>query len=718
MLPGLMVIFVSCSRPSQVGNVTVCTTKQSCRQEMNVNDNPGPVTTPTIKPLDQKSALMLLRENCIGCHGIGRDKRSFWPMPAEFELPLKAEVQANQGDPDKIETFESLLNNPQKSEQLVSKMEADQFSVEVFQAIENNLTGADNALPTAMRPTMSENIRKRFVGLLDQIIATSSPADALSKKIGIASTPEALSLSEARSWCSGCHSPGGSGANVWSDANGGVDVWKNFALSARSSVAAGRMPIGKPKGSERSNWLGLAAWFQERMPLVVAEAREKYHGQKLNLGLPVDYKFQCNSKATGRQFINRLTSDALGRPPTPKELALVSNIDQAVTMETRTQLVNRLAAEWKDEFFNYGFKSFADKIAATDRVRTSLVIVDPNLREDIANEFYQLLKSESLAKKSYKDILLSNKVFVTNNTAPLYNETCKKEASQIPTGQKYTPCAMDSDGSPRINFFTTLGFLASKSSSMFIENNNYGRVAAMNEVIRGEPLLANTTGEQGDSTNPIPQCFMSSDWRVLFKDGNAAPRGTLSIPASGNFCQACHIRRNLAAGAIAFRPFGPMGEILNSDVITKVNTTDVSGLSNPQDVVLKGQIAQIFAEKWHIAPPNTDPIPLTITPFYNFLNIGTLPGQERGCIVDPLLAKPKTVTKVADLVEYALSDDMVLARGLARIVPRALSNLNATNPEIIKALTSTWKTSGGQLLPIFQAYFATDTYACSSSGVN
>jgi len=94
------------------------------------------------------------------------------------------------------------------------------------------------------------------------------------------------------------------------------------------------------------------------------------------------------------------------------------------------------------------------------------------------------------------------------------------------------------------------------------------------------------------------------------------------------------------------------------------------------------------------------------------LNIGTAQTQEKGCIVDGLGDKSKDVTAVADLVEHILSDELVLPRGLARIIPRALSNKNSTNPEVISAVTDAWAQSQGNLTSVMQSYFATDTYAC------
>lgn len=74
------------------------------------------------------------------------------------------------------------------------------------------------------------------------------------------------------------------------------------------------------------------------------------------------------------------------------------------------------------------------------------------------------------------------------------------------------------------------------------------------------------------------------------------------------------------------------------------------------------------------------------------------------------------MVKVDDLLKYYLRDEMVLARGLSRVVPRAMSNLNATNQEIINGVMSAWKSGEGKLLPVFQAYFKSETFSCSAGG--
>jgi hypothetical protein len=238
----------------------------------------------------------------------------------------------------------------------------------------------------------------------------------------------------------------------------------------------------------------------------------------------------------------------------------------------------------------------------------------------------------------------------------------------------------------------------------------------MNEVIRGEPLRANTAGEKGETITKLPTCLSSKDWRVMLQGDSHAPRGTMSVPASGNFCQGCHVSRNLAAGAIAFRPFGPIGEFLTYEKILGLTQAQSADLQN-HELALKTMIlTSIEPASWALMAPgnNGSKEQFSIDFYSSLLNIGDGPGKERGCIVDGAGAKLLTVTKVSDLVNHILSDDLVLARGLARIVPRALSNRNSTNAEVIDAITQAWSKNNGQLIPVLQAYFATNTYVCQS----
>ena len=714
----------ACSNSTKdFGNKIICSTG-TCKSGANALEampnvvEPKAPSAPTPTPipaLDDKTVMLKLREECTGCHGLGRDKRSFWPMPSEFdtlsEAELKAAGKTPSSDPTFLDTFEKIIASPTAMEKLKAKIEADQFSVEVFQTIENRILDKTVGKPLPMRPGMSAAERKSFSDLMSSIAALATPIASNAQTANLISQ-----INKANAWCVGCHSPGGSGAFVWAKANGTLEDWRAFALSAKEAVDSGEMPPAKLTGAKRDSWAGVLAWFQKNFPMVVADARGKYHGTGLSLGTIVNYDYKCSNLVSGREFLNRLTQDALGRAPTLDELNLFKDIDKRVTPELRAKAVEMLALQWREEFIAYGFKRFAERVSGSENIRKLKTVIDAQLAQDISDEFFQMVKESVLAGRSYKDVLLSDQVYASKSTGPLYGAACAEKTKFLEVG-KFVLCDLKADNSPRDTFFTTLAFLSSKPSSMLSENNNYGRVAALNEVIRGDTLQANTTGEEGEAVKPLPECLKTSDWRVVSQgEGKFAPRGTARIPATGNFCQGCHVRRNLAAGSIVFRPFGPFGQILTYDKLeslTKKAENEVTGL----DALLRKDVLSASGSKWgQMYDGGSTVESFNLIFFKSFLDIGSGPGQEQACAVEDDTQKQVIFKNVGDLARYYLTDELTMARGLARIVPRAMSNLNATNSEVISAMSSAWTKGGGKLMPLFQSYFLSETFACQSAG--
>ncbi|NBX16515.1 MAG: hypothetical protein EBR09_04035 [Proteobacteria bacterium] len=639
------ILVVACSN-SSTGDKLICL-RGTCKSGDLIAEptkKPEPPKPAPILPHSAETVMTKLRSDCLACHGIGKDKRSYWPMPPEFDLPTEAELKAKNENPADKPTFEKMLKNSDSLEKLISKIESDQFSVEVYQSIENNILGLYDSAPKAM--------------------------------------PYMVKFDKAQA----------------------------------------------------EDYKRVLAWFQSRLPFVVSDARSKYHVKSNGVGAPVDFSYKCTSLVSGRQFLNRIAQDALGRSVRDYEVdefeklaAAGKTLDDAVSPEMRKKAVEKLGTEWRQEFIGYGLKKFAEKLSSSGKIMGSNIIVDTALRNDIAGEFYELLKQMVQQGKSYKEILSSNKVYATKNSAPYYGADCKKRVNDPKNSKlKYVECEMEA---PRGTFFTTLGFLASKPSAMFFENNNYGRVAAMNEVIRGETLLPNTAGEKGDAVRPLPECLVTNDWRVLVQGPTShAPRGTASVPASGNFCQGCHINRQLAAGSIVFRPFGPIGEKLVAGDFTGANplvNRDFSQTTEQEQLLIsyiltagsKLKEGKVIPENnnWANKLPNSKELqPIDNETFAKWLNIGTAQGQERGCVQED--GKNTSMTTVKDLLDYYTRDEKVYARGLSRIIPRALSNLNATNQEIINLVMESWTEGQGQLLPVIQSYFSSETFACSSTG--
>lgn len=480
------------------------------------------------------------------------------------------------------------------------------------------------------------------------------------------------------------------------------------AVYNKAYEVANSQPTGMPKNVDLTVDLklqlkSLVAWMELNFPLAVNDAAIKYHGSKSSSGFAsLNLAFKCERPATFRTYLNRVTQDALGRPPKIEELKLVSDPDALVTQAHRDLVRQKLQTDWAIEFRAFGVRKFADKVSGADAVRSATkMLPDMATRNDVASEFYQRVLYAMDLGESYKDIILSDKVMVSPNTAKLY-AGCTAPVSG------WKACDM---AAPRGSLFTTVSFLISKPSSFLSENNSYGRVAAMNEVILGETLTPNTEGKRG-TIDELPKCLKTEDFRAIKKDTNYAPRGAAKIPASGNLCQTCHINRQLAAGSIVFRSFGPSGDIYTSERLKAIAASPVveaEGENHRLRAAIDTSITPEWVNKKTEDGPDT---PVTVDFLASLLNIGNAEGQEAGC-VPGTAARPETkITSVKALAEYYTGDGRVLVKGLSKALPRGISNLSTTNLDVINSIQSAWQEGDGRLEPIFLNYFTTETYTC------
>lgn len=425
-----------------------------------------------------------------------------------------------------------------------------------------------------------------------------------------------------------------------------------------------------PKQSER-----LFAWYKAKAPNILRDVHLLYpDGAKINANdVKVDLTFKCKTPATFREYIRRVTNDAFSREPTLGEIALAgSDPDITVEQKHRNLIRDLLATDWKAEFIEKGLKKFAYKVSGANQVNYS-----PELDEDLKDEFYQLLKN-GYENVKYKDMLFGPTLMVSPKTASLYG--CLSPTSG------WQSCRLST---PRLGYFTSVSFLSSKPSSFLIENNNYGRMAIAHYMIHGQTLEAATNGPVGEVVNPIPSCLKSEDRRGrVNSDGTIAPRGTLSIPESGNICQSCHINRNLASASIVFRPFNSKGQLYNAFNITE-DPNYTAAIKEPW-VVLNGGVSK----------------PVTFDLLQSFI----LGNNEKACVIRGNVQKP--VETVNELMTEIIGDGSVLSKGLAIHMARSLSNLSTISLETLESTKMAFELSEGKLEKVFQSYFATETYSC------
>lgn len=451
------------------------------------------------------------------------------------------------------------------------------------------------------------------------------------------------------------------------------------------------MPLAKLSPELNAQILSAMKWMVNEFPVVVQDAQLLLSGSEaiknLGAGTAVIMNYKCTEPATLREYTRRLVNDAFSREPSPEEFKLgTGSLDAAVTVDDRMKLSARILSNpiWKLEFEDKTLRKFASKIAGSAAIKPFDGMLTELQANDLKDEFYQLLKS-SYDKISYKDLLLGSRVMVSANTAGLYG--CMAPASG------WTPCTMQA---PRESFFTSIGYLRSKPSSFLSGNNNYGRAAIMHFVIKGDVLKPGFDEENASGNiNPLPACLKTKDFRG--QRGTAiAWRGSASVPLSANLCQSCHISRNMAAGSILFRPFNLAGLIYGSQVKLDASDPDFAAATAADMVVQPGM---------------TGPIQTVSSAFLQSLLAKD--GTEEAC-VDAVNAGGSDIAlkSVKDLATYMIADGRPLSGGLARHLPRALSNLPSTTEEIIVKVNKASTDSKGFLAPMITAYFSSETYAC------
>lgn len=502
--------------------------------------------------------------------------------------------------------------------------------------------------------------------------------------------------------CAACHeSKSGSVRSFWSlDVDGitkeklatdtlAYKIYYSTLLRAKD-IDAGKpapMPPNKLKGEALAEHLRFVKWYRAEAPSAVDQANREFgNGVKDSSGgVGVMVNFKCSEPVTFREYIRRVTNDIFGREPTAEELKLNgATPDLKTTAKDRATVSGRIFENeaWKKEFIDFGLKKFANKLAGSNAIEPIEGNLTPAQVEDLREEFYQILK-KNFDSKSLKDILLSNKVMVSPETAPLYN--CN------PPQSGWVECEMPTE---RKSYFSTISYLASKRSSFLVENNNYGRAALLYFFVRGDVFKPsfNTDGG-GETTKPLPSCLKSNDYRGKIIGESFAPNGTNSIPVSANLCQSCHIDRQMATGSIVFRKFNPSGLIYGSQM-PLMDDPDYAS-AKAEDIVNK-------KEKNVAGTPVDDQ-------FLADLLAGT---GEQGCIPGGSGESDVLVNDPKELAAWMIGDGSALSAGLARHVPRAMSNLSNTSEEVILKMNAAYSQGDGKLAPLFRAYFSSETYSC------
>jgi hypothetical protein len=568
--------------------------------------------------------------------------------------------------------------------------------------------------------------------------------------------------------CGGCHGPEGAYRSNWdmpakdklsaTSLEGVAGITRAYQAivnkyDGNEGASPSAMPIGvdfasNPKAKQEA--ARALRWFAERLPGVVQDAASLYpRDEKTGASLvttsevKVSFNYKCKEVRSGRAYLTKLTSSLFNRNPTDAEFALLGDEgDKPISKEKRTQLSSKIIPKegtpdpWISEFEEKGLRKFAQKIADAPNIR--LADIDPaasraQIRDDLRDEFYQLLRKH-YKEKSYRDILLLDKVMVTSRTAPLY-VGCTHSGS---TPDTYSECTMPPD---RANYFGSVSYMRAKPQSFLENSNNYGRAGAMFIVASGEALLPQTSGPVGAEVSGLPECLTTSTKDARGRVNTTAqagvdeplngPYGSLTIPGFGNVCQGCHVRRGLAAGSKVYRPFGKFGEKIDAAALDAACGTITNGrcqfpAANPYSGDLRmatdadKRSYEAAHERFIKAAPAQKSrgaeldktVPVTVD-FLKQLLAETTDGKGTCIPVDSKTVKP--VSSIKEMAEFVVGSEGNVARGLSRLIPKAIAGTQLTNQEVVmevnKASNSSTPVKG--LLPhMIAAYLATETFAC------
>ncbi len=466
-------------------------------------------------------------------------------------------------------------------------------------------------------------------------------------------------------------------------------VFFSMVMKAKDLIGGkpSAMPPAKLNLETRATLLRMLKWMSVEMPAVVAEAKTQFGAgvKDGSLGVGVILDFKCTEPATFREYIRRFTNDVFGREPTPDELAATGkDPDEKATAKDRKMTVDRIFDDpsWKEEFEGKALKKFADKVSGAADIQAQENMISDAQAAGLKDEFFQVLK-KNYETKSFKEILLSDKIMVNHDTAPLYGCT--------PPTSGWTECDMKA---PRGSYFTSFSYLRSKATSFIRENNNYGRAALMHFFVRGDVFKAAFDQDGGSETvNPLPACLKTKDFRGK-KTGTAiAWRGAAAVPSTANLCQSCHIDRQMAAGAILFRPYNIGGLVYGTDHPVETDP-DFAQATDPL-VVNKPNLTGTEA-----------PVDKA------FLDSLLTSADEKACVPANGGDAEVPLKTVKDLATFLIGDGDVLSAGLARHMPRALSNLQNTSEEVIIKVNKAFADGKGKIGPAFKAYLSSETYGC------
>jgi hypothetical protein len=354
---------------------------------------------------------------------------------------------------------------------------------------------------------------------------------------------------------------------------------------------------------------------------------------------------QCRKSKSNLEFITSITRDMIGRTPTPEEITAAASRGF-----DREEYVNRTL---DDPDIANGISRFVTRLFALD----TSAMGETALAADLLQEPIVLVLRN--LQKPWKELFATRDVFCTQRTAALYDYP-------VYDVQGFVSCQLPPE---RAGFLGLASVLTSTSSAFYLTNNNYKRAALALFLATGKKLEADTNGDAGEGPGkPLAACVPTTDMRI---DQGGLVYGSAAIPLQGANCSTCH-STHLGPVSVAFRRFGPKGELLDFAAIDRLNPSETQG--HAQDY-----LKVILREQDTCWSPDPELPPLRLS---------GIPGLGRVIARSPNLW-----------------------RALGRQIPPNLANVEADG-NMITTIGKHYLEGGETLLAAIKGFLVSDSYQC------
>ena len=357
-------------------------------------------------------------------------------------------------------------------------------------------------------------------------------------------------------------------------------------------------------------------------------------------------------KNSPEAYVTKIVQDMGNRPPGEDELAFAKkkdfSPDSFIDYISKTPLIDDAIAKFVANLF---------RLASL----TAKEGESPQLTMDLMQEPIVLVQKNK--EKPWSYFFTTEDIFCTQETAALYGYP----KSSVPG---FVSCKVPKERGGFLSLISVLRVTspAENPQAFLLTGNNYHRVKSTIYFATGKQIASATDGPKGDENDlvPLAACVPTSDMRK--KDGLVY--GTASVPLEGRACSACH-SRHMAPLSVAFRQFGPAGELLTAAALDE--------MQNPNfDLPMSDMKALMQENKscWAARDETAE------TQFIGLKGLGQV---------------------------IALNAD--LGDALGRQIPQNMANIEPTASQI-SAIKTSYEKGGKTLLAAMQGFFTSERYTC------